>query len=218
MADVENALRRTAARYRGCARFTRHYVASKLKRDPINRVILRLAQDAHFGQLLDVGCGRGQMSIALLEAGLASSVIGLDWAGRSLKDMERASSGLPVTIFDRDLASDASVPLGDTVLIIDVLYTMERQAALHLLEAAAYAAGRRIIVRSLDTTAGWRGKFSLFMEHLVRPFWPHSGATVDPLPLASIVGVLEDSGLAVHTEPCWVGTPFANVMIVGERT
>ena len=166
MSDVAAALRRTAARYRGCARFTRHYVASKLKRDPIHLALLALAREAPFGHVVDVGCGRGQMSVALLEAGLATSVTGLDWAGGSLADLERAGAGLAVETIARDLASDFRVPAGDTVLVIDVLYTMQRQAALGLLKAAADAARERILVRSLDAAAGWRGRFSLLIERL----------------------------------------------------
>ena len=217
MSDVAAALRRTAARYRSCPRFTRHYVASKLRHDPIHLALLGLAQEASFGHVVDVGCGRGQMAVALLEAGLASSVTGLDWAGGSLADLERAGAGLAVEIITRDLASDFRVPAGDTVLVIDVLYTMERQAALGLLKAAADAARERILVRSLDASAGWRGRFSLLIERLARPFWPHAGRTVDPLPLGNLTDVLKERGFAVQTQPCWGRTPFANVLIVGER-
>jgi SAM-dependent methyltransferase len=217
LSDVVAALRRTAARYRGCARFTRHYVASKLRHDPIHLALLGLAREAPFGHVVDVGCGRGQLSVALLEAGLASSVTGLDRAGGSLADLERASAGLAVEIIARDLASDFRVPAGDTVLIVDVLYLMEQKAALALLKAAADAARERILVRSLDAAAGWRGQFSLLIERLARPFWPHAGRTVDPLPLGDLTGVLKDSGFAVQTQPCWGRTPFANVLIVGKR-
>ena len=217
MSDVAAALRRTAARYRGCARFTRHYVASKLKRDPIHLALLALAREVPFGHVVDVGCGRGQMSVALLEAGLATSVTGLDWAGGSLADLERAGAGLAVETIARDLACDFRVPAGDTVLVIDVLYTMQRQAALGLLKAAADAARERILVRSLDAAAGWRGRFSLLIERLARPIWPHSGRTVDPLPLGYLAGVLQERGFAVETQPCWGRTPFANVLMVGKR-
>ena len=38
-----DALRRTALRYRRCDRFTRHYVASKLRMDPVHPAVLALA-------------------------------------------------------------------------------------------------------------------------------------------------------------------------------
>ena len=217
MSDFAAALARTAARYRSRSRFTRHYITSKLKRDPIHLVLLGLAREAPFGHIVDVGCGRGQISVALLEARLASSATGLDWAAASLADLRQAGAGLPIEIITRDLSADFRVPDGDTVLVIDVLYTMERKAALALLKAAADAAQGRILVRSLDPAAGWRGRFALAIERLARPFWPHSGKTVDPLSPAALAEVLRARGFAARLEPCWGRTPFANVLIVAER-
>lgn len=210
-------LARTAARYRNCGRFTRHYVASKLKRDPIHGVLLDLARVGGFGEIVDIGCGRGQITVALLEAGLATSSIALDWAGVSLADLRRAGHGLPITTVERDLSRDFRVPAGDTGLIIDVLYTMERGAALKLLDAVADAARDRVLVRSLDASEGWRGRFAVTLERLARPFWPHTGARVDPLPPAALAAALERRGFRTRMMPCWGKTPFANVLIVAER-
>ena len=214
---MEAAVARTAARYRRCARFTRHYVASKLKRDPIHSVLLEMAQVAPFGDMVDIGCGRGQMTVALLEAGLARSCIALDWAEASLADLREAGQGLPIETIARDLARDFRVPSADTALIIDVLYTMDRNAALSLLNAAADAARERVFVRSLDRAAGWRGCFALALEHAARPFWPHAGARVDPLPPTVLAAALRQRGFQTRIMPCWVGTPFANVLIMAER-
>lgn len=217
MSDFAAALARTAARYRRCARFTRHYVASKLKRDPIHLALLGLARDTPFGHVVDLGCGRGQISVALLEAGLADSVTGMDWAGASLADLRQAGAGLPIDTIARDLSADFRVPAGDTVLVIDVLYTMQRNAALALLNAAADAARERVLLRSLDAAAGWRGRLSVTLERLARPFWPHSGARVDPLPPTALAAALGARGFTTRMMPCWGRTPFANVLIVAER-
>ncbi|UPY37583.1 class I SAM-dependent methyltransferase [Sediminicoccus sp. KRV36] len=192
-------------------------MASKLKRDPIHLALLDLARPRGFGALVDVGCGRGQITVALLEAGLAPSCTALDWAEGSLADLREAGKGLPITAITRDLAHDFRVPAGDTVLLIDVLYTMEAGAALKLLHAAADAARERVILRSLDAAAGWRGRFAVTLERLARPFWPHSGARVDPLPPAALAAVLERRGFHTRMVPCWGKTPFANVLIVAER-
>ena len=211
------AIARTAARYLRCSRFTRHYVASKLKRDPIHMVLLAMAQAQPFGDIVDIGCGRGQITVALLEAGVARCSTALDWAEASLADLRMAGQGLPIEIIARDLSRDFRVPSGDTALIIDVLYTMERCAALSLLNAAADAARKRILVRSLDPDAGWRGRFAVALERVARPFWPHAGARVDPLPPAALAAALEQRGFQTQLMPCWGHTPFANVLIVAER-
>ena len=59
---------------RDCGRFVRGYVAGKLRRDPVHRDVLGLATGEAFGEVIDIGCGRGQLALALLEAGLARSV------------------------------------------------------------------------------------------------------------------------------------------------
>ena len=211
------ALERTARRYRSCGRFTRHYVASKLKRDPVHREMLALGAGDPFGIVADLGCGRGQVGLALLEAGLATSVIGLDWAGQSLDDARRAGAGLPFCARAQDLAADVTTPECDTLLLIDVLYSLQQAQALRLLHAAVVAARERIIVRTLDGSRGVRSRFHLIVERLARPFWPHSGAVVDPTPVAAMAAFLQSAGFAIEVRPCWQGTPFANVLLVARR-
>jgi SAM-dependent methyltransferase len=218
LADATDALARTAVRYRACQRFTRHYVASKLRRDPIHHAVLAMAADHPFGGVADIGCGRGQVGIALLEAGGAVAVTGLDWAGRSLDDARRAGAGLAFTAQAQDLATRPAVPDCDTALLIDVLYLLRQDQAVRLLGLAAAAARRRLVVRTLDVDLGLRSKFHLAMEHLGRPFWPHAGAVVDPAPLPVLAAVMEAAGFTVTREPCWQGTPFANVLMTARKT
>ena len=179
--------------------------------------LLGLARGTDFGRMVDIGCGRGQITVALLEAGLARSCIALDWAKPSLADLRAAGQGLAIETVARDLSCDFRVPAGDTALLIDVLYTMDGGAALKLLNAAADAARTRVVVRSMDAAAGWRGRFAVTLERLARPFWPHAGARVDPLPPAALAAALERRGFHTRMMPCWGDTPFANVLIIAER-
>ena len=210
-------LQRTALRYHGGGRFARHYVASKLRTDPVHRTVLAMAAQHPFGIVTDVGCGRGQLGVALLEAGGASSVLGLDWAGASLRDAARAGAGLAFTAQAQDLAADPTVPACDTVLLIDVLYILRQARALTLLAHAAAAARQLVLVRTLDPGLGLRSRFHVALERLGQPIWPHAGATVDPAPVAALIHVLEQAGFAVSVAPCWQGTPFANVLLTARR-
>ncbi len=212
------ALDRTARRYRSCGRFTRHYVASKVRRDPVHLAMLAMGAARPFGTVADVGCGRGQVGLALLEAGVAASVTGLDWAGRSLDDARRAGAGLAFSGRAQNLAEDTAVPARDTVLLIDVLYLLRQDQAMRLLGAAAAAARSQVIVRTLDPNRGTRSCVHLVMERLGRPVWPHAGAVVDPAPVPMQVAVLERAGFNVTSHPCWQGTPFANVLLTARRS
>lgn len=211
------ALDRTARRYRDGDRFSRYYVASKLRRDPVHLAILRRAADAPFGQVLDLGCGRGQLAVALLEAGLAVAVLGFDSAPASLAAARRAGAGLPFAVEARDLSEPAPLPPADTVLLIDVLYLLDPAAGARLLTAAAAAARQRILIRTLDPGRGLRSRFAILLERLGRPIWPHSGATVAPPTVAALTARLETLGFRTAVEPCWEGTPFANVLVVADR-
>ncbi len=215
--DGPAVLDRVASRYRACRRFTRHYVASKVRRDPMHLAILRLAAARPFGAVVDIGCGRGQVGIALLEAGAAAQVLGLDWAGASLDDARRAGAGLAFTAREQDLAQDPGIPDCDTALLLDVLYTLGRDRALRLLAATAASARRRIVIRTLDPARGARSALTIGLERLFRAVWPHSGAVTDPVPIPMLTALLEGAGFLVEIVPCWEGTPFANVLLVAER-
>ena len=211
------ALDRTALRYHGGGRFAPHYVASKLRTDPVHRTVLAMAAQHPFGAVTDVGCGRGQLGVALLESGGASSVLGLDWAGRSLGDAALAGAGLAFTAAAQDLSTDPAVPACDTVLLIDVLYILPQPCALRLLVHAAAAARRLVLVRTLDPGLGWRSRFHMALERLGRPIWPHAGVVVDPAPVDTLAAVLRRAGFATTVAPCWAGTPFANVLLTAKR-
>ena len=183
----------------------------------MHRAILELAAARPFGSVVDVGCGRGQVGLALLEDGGADQVLGLDWAGRSLDDARRAATGLAFTAVPQDLATNASIPGCDTAMLLDVLYMLGQPQALALLAATAGAARSCIVIRTLDPARGARSAFSLALERLFRPIWPHSGATTDPVPVPTLTALLERHGFTTRTVPCWAGTPFANVLLVAER-
>lgn len=214
----DDALRRTAQRYRTSAdRFTRFYIASKLRRDPLYAALL--AEDRSYGHVVDLGCGRGQLGVLLLEAGLARSVVALDASAAAIAAARQAAAGLPFRADMADLAdSKTAVPACDTALLVDVLYQLGRGAAEALLVRAARAARERVLVRALDPDRGTRSRLSLLLERLGRPLWPNSGARVDPLPVPELTRLLEAEGF--HVEPAapnWRGTPFANVLLVARR-
>lgn len=230
LAARASALGRAARRYRGGGRFARHYVASKLRTDPVYGTLLDLgiSLDAEtpgrgppnhgpLGHVVDVGCGRGQLAALLLEAGLAERVTGLDWQRTHLAQAAAALAGLRFEGHARDLATDQSLPDADTVVLCDVLYQLTTEVQLRLLDSAGRAARRHLLIRTLDRGQGARGRFALAAERCVRRFWPSSGAHVNPLTVAAIAARMTAAGFAVETRPSFQGTPFANVLLLGRR-
>ena len=186
-------------------------------------MLLSLAAQEPFGTVLDIGCGRGQLGIALLDAGAATAVHGFDWNRVHLRQAQQAAANLPFhaeprDLAPRDLSQSQDFPSSDTVLLIDVCYQLSTRAQTSLLKAAASAARSRILIRTADPAHGVRSVMTRALEVLGRRFWPHSGARVNARPLEEIEAVLTDSGFTTTRTPCWKGTPFANILIVGRRT
>jgi SAM-dependent methyltransferase len=217
LVDFAAIFERVAERYRDCGRFARGYVAAKLRRDQVHRDVLALTATEAFGDVVDIGCGRGQLAVALLEAGQARSVLGLDRNPRHLEQACRAASGLAFRARVQDLAETHEVPEATTVLLIDVLYQLEAGQQITLLRAAAQAARRCVVIRTLDPDRGVRSALTIGLERLMRLASPHSGSNVEALPVGRLTETLVGVGFAVSSAPCWEGTPFANVLIIGRR-
>ncbi|MGH7042962.1 MAG: hypothetical protein ACREFY_12635, partial [Acetobacteraceae bacterium] len=96
-------------------------------------------------------------------------------------------------------------------------YQLPTVAQHALLAQAARAARALVLVRTLDPARGPRSVLTLGLERAIRRLSPHSGAVVNPRPVAELAGVLEAAGFAVSLAPCWQGTPFANVLLTARR-
>jgi SAM-dependent methyltransferase len=206
-----------SARYAGASRFARGFVGGKLRHDPATLALLRLAARRPFGDVVDLGCGRGQLGLALLAAGLAERLTGLDLDRAKLEEARRAAAGLPARFAEADLAvPGVALPECDTLLMVDVLYQMPEPTQRPLLTAAASAARRRVLVRAFDPDRGWRSAAGLAMEVLGRAVRGDRNA-IRPLPLAAVAAPFEAAGFAVSISPCWGNTPLPNALVAVER-
>ncbi|WP_394837801.1 DUF2062 domain-containing protein [Pendulispora rubella] len=207
---------RVAERYARGRRFTRGYVTSKMTHDPVVRAVLDLAKAGGFGAVADVGCGRGQLGIALLESKGASSVGGVDWDAAKIAEATKASEGLAATFAVGDLR-EAPREACDTALLIDVLhyFTEEEQDA--LLTRVAGLARSRIVIRDLDPDRGWRSQVTRLQETITTGLRVNRGARLCIRPISAATRVLEAHGFRTEITPCWQGTPFANVLLVATK-
>lgn len=215
--DVE-VIDRTAQRFaRAVARrSTYHYVVGKLRRDPATRAIAELGP---LGEVLDLGCGRGHLALYLLESGAAKSVRGFDWDEEKIALAQRAGDGLDASFSALDVR-DADVEPADTVLLVDVLHYLHPGAQDALLARAAdlVRPGGRLVLRDATSGYGWRSAFTLFVEWISTLIRFNVGERVALRHVArELVPVLEKKGLTCNVEPCWDGTPFANVLVVATR-
>ncbi|MFC3123530.1 methyltransferase domain-containing protein [Pseudoroseomonas globiformis] len=221
MAALPGLIRQVAARYAGASRYSRGFVPGKLRGDPATEVVLRhAAQLGGFGHVLDLGCGRGQLALLLVQAGLAREATGIDVIGPQVAEANAAAAGLPARYIQADLArpeTRAALPDCDTLLLVDVLYQMPEAAQMALLAPALRAARRRMVIRLFDPDLGWRSRFGRGMERVNAVLRGEPGARVSPLPLPRIEAVLRGGGFRVERRPCWGRLPLPNVLLLAER-
>ena len=207
----EAALSRTRARYETASRADRYYVAGKLAFDPVCRLVAE--QGGSLGRVLDLGCGRGQLALLLLEHGLATRVSGFDSDPHKI-DVARAA-GPEAGFFVADLSA-ITLTSADTILLIDVLHYLPLAEQDTLLGAAARALtpGGRIFVRELDADRSLRSAWTRFCEWLARKSGLNRGRASAYRPAREIMALLERAGLACAVQGASERTPFANVLIV----
>jgi SAM-dependent methyltransferase len=206
---------RVAERYVTASRFARGFVTGKLRTDPATTAILNCAAAAPFGVVADLGCGRGQLGLALLVAGFAERVHGMDLDARKIDDAQGAAIGMPAEFSVANLA-ECPVPDCDTALIVDVLLQMPEGAQRVLLNRVTAAARRRILIRAFDPECGWRAKVGFAMERMGRRV-RRDGVEIRPLPLPTLENILSSAGFSVSITPCWGLTPLPNMLVVAER-
>jgi 2-polyprenyl-3-methyl-5-hydroxy-6-metoxy-1,4-benzoquinol methylase/uncharacterized protein (DUF2062 family) len=215
---LDEAIERTARRYERVAssRGTYYYVRGKLHGDPSTRAVAALAP---LGDVLDLGCGRGQLAVLLAECGAAARVRGCDWDAAKVDVGTRAASGLDVS-FERGDVRDAQGEAADTVLLVDVLHYFDRATQDTILANAAdrVKPGGRLLVREADTGRGWRSTMTRIEEGFFTAIKFNRGERVLFRDVAhELVPLLEARGFSCGIEPCWGGTPFSNVLLVARR-
>jgi SAM-dependent methyltransferase/uncharacterized protein (DUF2062 family) len=204
-----------------------HYLRAKLLSDPMARLLTEIADadPSAFGSVLDIGAGRGQLSLLLLELGRATAVRGLDWDERKLAEAKRAAgrasndAARPEAVFMRGDLRTALFDPADTVLLVDVLhyFTLKEQDAILDRAAEAVRSGGRLILREADTDRGWRSLLTLAEERFFTFVRFNRGERVCFRPVAEIAARLQSRGLHCELHPAWGRTPFSNVLVVGRR-
>jgi SAM-dependent methyltransferase len=212
------AIARTAERYArvGKSRGTYHYVRGKLAGDPSTLAVANLAP---LGHVLDLGCGRGQLAVLLLESHAATTVRGCDWDDEKVAIATKAAFGLSGEFENGDVRT-TQTDGADTVLLIDVLHYFDRdtQDALLIRAARLVKPGGRLVLRDADTGRGWRSMVTRTAEGFFTAIRFNRGERVLFRDVAGeLVPLLEAQGMSCSVVPCWGGTPFSNVLLVATR-
>jgi len=204
-----------------------HYVRIKLGVDPIAKLIADVEGeiDGALGSVLDIGTGRGQLPILLLELGRATSAHGVDWDETKIDVATRAALGridgstpVAATFAKADARAFSAHP-ADTVLLIDLLhyFSIEEQDAILSNAADHVREGGRLLIREADTERGWRSSATLLEERFFTFVRFNRGERVRFRPARQIAEKLRARGFSCEIVPAWGGTPFSNVLLIARR-
>jgi SAM-dependent methyltransferase len=229
-------LDRASAPYRGAGRFAWHFARGKLGHDPVFRHLLADGLIPPRARVLDIGCGQGLLASLLRACGEVR--IAQDWpadwppppreaqvTGIELmqRDVERARTALgegPQLRFVCGDMRDVPFPEADAVVILDVLHYVthaEQDAVLRRVRDALVPGGR-LLLRVGDASARRGFAISQWVDRTVTRVRGHTVPPVYGRPLAEWIAQLQALGLRVEPRPMSEGTPFANVLLVAQRT
>jgi hypothetical protein len=105
------------------------------------------------------------------------------------------------------------------VVILDVLHYVDRAAQEALLERvhAALARPGRLLLRVGDAASRRGFAVSQWVDRVVTLARGHRSPPTFGRPLTDWIALLQRLGFAVRSVPMSRGTPFANVLLVGEK-
>jgi len=209
---LDRARKRTVARYASAPPGDRYYVSAKLRTDPS---LAQIAALGPLGDVLDAGCGRGQLSLCLWELGHVGKLMGFDFDARKVELARRAAAERA----EYDVFDLRSAPLGsvDSLLLVDVLHYLAIAEQDELLRRAARSLrpGGRLIVREVDGASSRKSLLARTLERIAtRVGYNRSASALGFRPLADIQRTLESAGLRCELALSEAGSLLENRLLV----
>lgn len=199
------------------SRFLRGYVSSKLSTDPVYPAVAQRVI-AHPSPLLDLGCGLGLMEFYLRESGFEHPIIGIDHDCAKVsvaKELGDRYGDLDFQCLDLR----KPLPLGRSVLLLDVLHYFTPDEQSHLLRSVVSTVppGGVVIIRDAVRDGTWRYRLTYLQETFSRVSgWLRADRLSFPT-RDEVESPFRESGFTVDVSPMWGRTPFNNYLFVFRR-
>jgi len=197
-------------------RWDRHYVAAKLRSDPLYEAVLGELRDQD-QPLLDLGCGLGLLAFFLRDHDLAFPIRGLDYDPRKIavaRGIADARGDARLEFKHHDARHGLPEHQGN-VSILDILQFFDEKAAHRLLEDAVerVAPGGKLVIRSGLRDRSWRFRLTVAGDLLAKAtLWMKAAPTRYP-DAAEFERLLGPHG-ELRITPLWGSTPFNNHLVV----
>ena len=219
--------------YQAAGHIHHQWARSKLGADPVFASLLEQGCLLKCSRVLDLGCGRALLASWFLaaeqlfasahwrpgfEVPSGISFHGIDLHQGACAAGKRALQplyGERVSLSCGDLCR-ADLRGYDAIALLDVLHYIPFAQQDLLLDQirAALAPGALLLTRVGNAGAGWRFRFSQWVDLAVANAQGHRITSLYCRPLSDWIGALEARGFAVSAQSMSTGTPFANTLLL----
>jgi 2-polyprenyl-3-methyl-5-hydroxy-6-metoxy-1,4-benzoquinol methylase len=178
------------------------------------------------GDVLEVGCGHGLLTLYLGLASPARRVVGVDIDADKIAEAERATGRLQPGEANVSFRAvePGYLPDGewDAIVIADVLYLLTDDGQRMLLEAAAKALrpGGALVVKEMGLTPKWKLRWNRAQETLATRVFRVTETSTQGLTFVApdrMASWLIEDGLDVTHRPVDHGYPWPHHLIVARR-
>jgi SAM-dependent methyltransferase len=216
-ATHEQACARVAALF--ARPWLRHYVASKLRSDPVFRAAWEMVRDSR-EPILDVGCGVGLLPFYLRERGFDHPIIGVDADARKVREARNVSRSRYTDL--EFIEHDVSNPLPDfrgNVALLDLLHYLppERQQSLLTELATSVPPGAALLLRDCPRDDSARFWMTYAGEVFAQTISWNIGVPLHFPTRASINAPFHEQEFEREEVPAYGGTPFNNRLFTFRR-
>ena len=202
-------------------RWLRHYVASKLRSDPVFPEVYDALRDSA-EPIMDVGCGVGLLPFYLRERGLEQPITGFDIDERKVRQAQAIAEeryrGRSLNFFVHDVG-DALPQFSGNVALLDVLHYLapdRQRTLLHELAAMVTPAGL-LVLRDCPRDGSLRFRLTRFGEFFAQAISWNIGVPLHFPTREAIVAPFREEEFTREEKPAWGGTPFNNRLFVFSR-
>lgn len=178
------------------------------------------------GDVLEIGCGHGLLSLYLAACSPHRRVLGVDIDVDKIALASRAADALrardDVRVQVECRVADGAVPDGpwDAIVIADVLYLLPVELRHRLLDEAAdrLAPGGVLVVKETDRHPRWKGSLTIAQELVsTQVLRITEGETVEFEPPAAFAARLRARGLEVEGHRVDRGYPHPHHLLLARR-
>jgi SAM-dependent methyltransferase len=197
----------------------RHYVASKLRSDPVFPAVWEVFRDSR-EPILDVGCGVGLLPFYLRERGVEQPIIGVDADARKVREAQKVSRSRYADL--EFIEHDVSHQLADfrgNVALLDLLHYLPpaRQQTLLVELVACVPSGCALLLRDCPRDGSLRFWMTRAGEVFAQTISWNLGVPLHFPTRESINAAFDEREFSRDEVPAYGSTPFNNRLFTFRR-